>query len=246
MKFLTLTILFSFSLLSMDIPVQGPRALGQLKAHYDGHDFWVEKLKRNNIRQLYHVERWRLCEVLRSSNKEQLQQLIQHGYLQANKNNAGEYSLTFQGRIKGGGAVAGEVCYWTTKIVCWGIVKTGISTMIKKVFHKEEPAHHYQVSPNSASNHAVPAIVPSPANNTQEAVVAQIAGKVATAAVDYGPFVKPVSKVVEHGIKMSGQNENAAYLTTGVIATTGAGGLSPFIESICQGARKLGQLIPWF
>lgn len=92
-----------------------PHALGRLSVDYDGCNFVVV----NSAHLRSFVSEEDLSKELRGISIDTLKKVLDVGYLSVRK--TGEnYALQLNGRLRGGGPIAGAIGYWVTKTVCYG------------------------------------------------------------------------------------------------------------------------------
>lgn len=111
---------FQFTRGSLYIP-QDLRHMGVI---HRNNDFYVKRDGEDCLIPHYHLDK---C--LQNATTEELTRLTCDGYLSL-KRIGGEYGLTYNARLRGGGPIAGGIAYWLTKTLCYGTAVAATTTVV--------------------------------------------------------------------------------------------------------------------
>lgn len=209
-----------------------PERLGNIDLFHSEKGFYVIKEDKS-----HEVKKYFTDPLIRNMSKKQLRTFLDNGYLSVNEMNDGEYSLQAKGRIKGGGPILGTAAYWTTKVICYGVMVAGVITMIGsngsvkvRTGNKIKPIIHMPI-PNPIADIATDHIAQGFANIAQNTTMplASVAFEGATsvaistgARAAAGPGISLVSKTING----AGYGKEAALITAAGVHTSGVGVVS--------------------
>lgn len=94
--------------------VSAPARLGSIQ---------VERTENGYLVNNQEVQPQNLDKNLRSMNVPALKAALKNGYVQVNQSTNGDYKLSLNGRLKGGGFAGAAVGFWFGKLVTHGIVQ---------------------------------------------------------------------------------------------------------------------------
>jgi hypothetical protein len=203
-------------------------SLGKIKLRKDALGFSVIK---DGVRSP--IEAVSVDPLLRTLSVKQLQKFSKNGKIKIKQANTGEYSLSAQGNIKGGGPISGAIAYWVTKSVCWGGVATAATAATAGV-----------VAAGVATGGA--AIGASAGAIASATGAATAATSIAVGGLGGGAASAVGATIVAGGISATAAGTAAATTATAAAATAlGAAGLVAGIESASLSACAAFTLIPF-
>lgn len=94
----------------------------ELKLLHQNRSFFIcNETKKSKIKS------HRIDKDIRSIDTAVLKKMLQNGRLSVSQSEEGEYKVSMNGRLVGGGPLAGMLAYWLTKTLCYGTAIAAVS-----------------------------------------------------------------------------------------------------------------------
>jgi hypothetical protein len=220
-----LLLLLPCSLMAMEIPKENIFArqeLGTISASFNNEHFSV------NTKE---VQRAFMDENLRKvRTPSELQSLLKQSYIKINKDNQGDYHLSQEGRLQGGGPIFAAIAYIGIKI--GGALPMAISSAVTKHRMKKRHRNHHEENFDSA------------ADSIQSFSSNYHAGRPEECVVEAGTSFIVDSQGVMHNFNNNGQGDDSYMATMMVVSPQAHAGFSAAVDNFAQRAFEVISKLP--
>lgn len=248
---LFLLLTSSIALNGMELAVQAPRSLGDLKVIAADDGFYVQKGDF-----LTRVQNHDVDQVLKDARKARAMKALKNSYVSVSQYSNGDYKLKLNGRLNGGGPILGAIVYYGVKAVGYGVpvvlATTAASTVVAATAGTATPLVGSALGGVAgALTTTVGAAGTTAAGTLMAGTTAATTIGAVTAAGTAATVVTTVSTggaAIAAGSVVVGTVGTAAA-EAGVVATVAAsGGVAGYIATVESTAAFLGTaatFIPW-